>query len=134
MFPGYFVYLCISFQVFWSCCFKVQNVSCRTFNRHMNTIELQLEVTRFLHRCESATAPKAPKAPQTSTTSSKSSGSSSLPTLFGGSPTKIEVACKVKFWSWSPHHLCVRPKRAGGGGLGEGGPHGPRDLNWDSWK
>uniref|UniRef100_A0A3Q1I043 ZFYVE26-like TPR repeats domain-containing protein n=1 Tax=Acanthochromis polyacanthus TaxID=80966 RepID=A0A3Q1I043_9TELE len=43
---------------------------------HMNTIELQLEVTRFLHRCES-------------------SGSSSLPTLFGGSPMKVEVACKV---------------------------------------
>uniref|UniRef100_A0AAQ5Y6E0 Zinc finger FYVE domain-containing protein 26 n=1 Tax=Amphiprion ocellaris TaxID=80972 RepID=A0AAQ5Y6E0_AMPOC len=43
-------------------------------SRHMNTIELQLEVTRFLHRCETAT---------------------SLPTLFGGSPMKVEVACKV---------------------------------------
>ncbi|XP_038584174.1 zinc finger FYVE domain-containing protein 26 isoform X2 [Micropterus salmoides] len=61
-------------------------------SRHMNTIELQLEVTRFLHRCETATSSKAP---QTSTASSKSPGSSSLPTLFGGSPMKIEVACKV---------------------------------------
>ncbi|KAM9842856.1 zinc finger FYVE domain-containing protein 26 [Aulostomus maculatus] len=48
-------------------------------SRHMNTIELQLEVTRFLHRCETAT----------------SSGSSSPPTLFGGSSMKVEVACKV---------------------------------------
>uniref|UniRef100_A0A8C9WWW7 Zinc finger FYVE domain-containing protein 26 n=1 Tax=Sander lucioperca TaxID=283035 RepID=A0A8C9WWW7_SANLU len=46
-------------------------------SRHMNTIELQLEVTRFLHRCET------------------SPGSSSPPTLFGGSPVKVEVACKV---------------------------------------
>lgn len=61
-------------------------------SRHMNTIELQLEVTRFLHRCETATSSKAP---QTSTPSSKSSGSSSLPTLFGGSPMKVEIACKV---------------------------------------
>ncbi|XP_040916541.1 zinc finger FYVE domain-containing protein 26 isoform X2 [Toxotes jaculatrix] len=61
-------------------------------SRHMNTIELQLEVTRFLHRCETAASSKAP---QTSTPSSKSSGSSSPPTLFGGSPMKVEVACKV---------------------------------------
>uniref|UniRef100_UPI0037E9B0ED zinc finger FYVE domain-containing protein 26 n=1 Tax=Semicossyphus pulcher TaxID=241346 RepID=UPI0037E9B0ED len=61
-------------------------------SRHMNTIELQLEVTRFLHRCETA---GSSKAPQTSTPSSKSSGSSSPPTLFGGSPVKVEVACKV---------------------------------------
>lgn len=61
-------------------------------SRHMNTIELQLEVTRFLHRCETATSPKTP---QTSTPSSKSTGSSSPPTLFGGSPMKVEVACKV---------------------------------------
>ncbi|XP_041827427.1 zinc finger FYVE domain-containing protein 26 isoform X2 [Melanotaenia boesemani] len=61
-------------------------------SRHMNTIELQLEVTRFLHRCETATSSKAS---QTSTASSKSSGSSSPPTLFGGSQMKIEVACMV---------------------------------------
>ncbi|XP_071385189.1 zinc finger FYVE domain-containing protein 26 [Centroberyx affinis] len=62
-------------------------------SRHMNTIELQLEVTRFLHRCEASASSKAPA--QTGTPSSKSSGSSSPPTLFGGSPMKIEVACKV---------------------------------------
>ncbi|XP_068437134.1 zinc finger FYVE domain-containing protein 26 isoform X2 [Clinocottus analis] len=61
-------------------------------SRHMNTIELQLEVTRFLHRCETAASSKAPK---TSTPSPKSSASSSPPTLFGGSPVKVEVACKV---------------------------------------
>ncbi|XP_023142394.2 zinc finger FYVE domain-containing protein 26 isoform X3 [Amphiprion ocellaris] len=62
-------------------------------SRHMNTIELQLEVTRFLHRCETATSSKAPQT--SNPPSSKSSGSSSLPTLFGGSPMKVEVACKV---------------------------------------
>ncbi|TDG99134.1 hypothetical protein EPR50_G00208230 [Perca flavescens] len=61
-------------------------------SRHMNTIELQLEVTRFLHRCETAASSKLPK---TSKPSSKSPGSSSPPTLFGGSPVKVEVACKV---------------------------------------
>ncbi|KAM6969170.1 zinc finger FYVE domain-containing protein 26 [Tautogolabrus adspersus] len=61
-------------------------------SRHMNTIELQLEVTRFLHRCETA---GSSKASQSSTSSSKSPGSSSPPTLFGGSPVKVEVACKV---------------------------------------
>ena len=61
----------------------------------MNTIELQLEVTRFLHRCESATAPRAPQ------TSAGAPGTSSPPTLFGGGPMKVEVACKVKFWFWS---------------------------------
>uniref|UniRef100_A0A8P4GHM9 Zinc finger FYVE domain-containing protein 26 n=1 Tax=Dicentrarchus labrax TaxID=13489 RepID=A0A8P4GHM9_DICLA len=52
-------------------------MSSNDVSRHMNTIELQLEVTRFLHRCET------------------SPGSSSPPTLFGGSPMKVEVACKV---------------------------------------
>ncbi|XP_068608115.1 zinc finger FYVE domain-containing protein 26 [Brachionichthys hirsutus] len=61
-------------------------------SRHMNTIELQLEVTRFLHRCETTASSKVP---QTSTPSCKSPGSSSPPTLFGGSPMKVEVACKV---------------------------------------
>ncbi|KAF7655467.1 hypothetical protein LDENG_00055630, partial [Lucifuga dentata] len=61
-------------------------------SRHMNTIELQLEVTRFLHRCETSASPKAA---QMSMPTSKSSGSSSPPTLFGGSPMKVEVACKV---------------------------------------
>ncbi|KAJ4921336.1 hypothetical protein JOQ06_021860 [Pogonophryne albipinna] len=61
-------------------------------SRHMNTIELQLEVTRFLHRCESAVSPKSPR---TATFSPKSPRASAPPTLFGGSPVKVEVACKV---------------------------------------
>ncbi|XP_037550750.1 zinc finger FYVE domain-containing protein 26 [Nematolebias whitei] len=72
-------------------------------SRHMNTIELQLEVTRFLHRCESGTSSKAPQTSAQSPKSSKSSQSCSLPTLFGGSPMKMEVACKVKFF----HFLLV---------------------------
>lgn len=52
-------------------------------SRHMNTIELQLEVTRFLHRCEAAAPAPPPGTPTTP------------PTLFGGSTTKVEVACKV---------------------------------------
>uniref|UniRef100_A0A3B4V2U8 Zinc finger FYVE domain-containing protein 26 n=1 Tax=Seriola dumerili TaxID=41447 RepID=A0A3B4V2U8_SERDU len=59
---------------------------------HINTIELQLEVTRFLHRCESAASSRSP---QTSAAPSRSSGATSPPTLFGGSPMKVEVACKV---------------------------------------
>ncbi|KAK5886858.1 hypothetical protein CesoFtcFv8_017850 [Champsocephalus esox] len=61
-------------------------------SRHMNTIELQLEVTRFLHRCESAVSPKSPR---TETFPPKSPRASAPPTLFGGSPVKVEVACKV---------------------------------------
>ncbi|KAF0043911.1 hypothetical protein F2P81_003069 [Scophthalmus maximus] len=67
-------------------------MSSSDISRHMNTIELQLEVTRFLHRCETAASSKAP---QTSSPSSKSPGSNPPPTLFGGSPMKVEVACKV---------------------------------------
>lgn len=55
----------------------------------MNTIELQLEVTRFLHRCETAAVQAG--APHT-----KAAGSSSPPTLFSGSAVKVEVACKVE--------------------------------------
>nr|XP_040055611.1 zinc finger FYVE domain-containing protein 26 isoform X1 [Gasterosteus aculeatus aculeatus] len=58
-------------------------------SRHMNTIELQLEVTRFLQRCEAASSSKATQ------NSTSTSGSSAPPTLFGGSPMKVEVACKV---------------------------------------
>ncbi|KAM8833445.1 zinc finger FYVE domain-containing protein 26 isoform 1-T1 [Synchiropus picturatus] len=54
-------------------------MSSNDVSRHMNTIELQLEVTRFLHRCEPPATP----------------GSGSPPTLFGASPMKVEVACKV---------------------------------------
>ncbi|XP_024910893.1 zinc finger FYVE domain-containing protein 26 isoform X2 [Cynoglossus semilaevis] len=66
-----------------------KTMSSSDVSRHMNTIELQLEVTRFLHRCETASSSKSPPP------SSKSPGSNSPPTLFGGGPTKVEVACKV---------------------------------------
>lgn len=56
----------------------------------MNTIELQLEVTRFLHRCEKAASSTAPP--------SRAGGASPPPTLFGGSAVKVEVACKVTSW------------------------------------
>ncbi|KAJ3613738.1 hypothetical protein NHX12_019984 [Muraenolepis orangiensis] len=61
-------------------------------SRHMNTIELQLEVTRFLHRCETSTSSKAARAPVSVATGS---GTGAPPTLFGGSHMKGEVACKV---------------------------------------
>ncbi|XP_072314504.1 zinc finger FYVE domain-containing protein 26 [Eucyclogobius newberryi] len=64
-----------------------KTMSASDVSRHMNTIELQLEVTRFLHRCET-------KTQQTSTLAAKS-GPHSPPTLFGGSVMKIDVACKV---------------------------------------
>ena len=50
----------------------------------MNTIELQLEVTRFLHHCETSSSALTPSA-----------SSSTPPTLFGPSAMKIDVACKV---------------------------------------
>ncbi|XP_051942966.1 zinc finger FYVE domain-containing protein 26 isoform X5 [Hippocampus zosterae] len=56
-----------------------KTMSSSDVSRHVNTIELQLEVTRFLHRRETPLA----------------AGSGPLPTLFGGSPVKVEVACKV---------------------------------------
>ncbi|XP_023807372.1 zinc finger FYVE domain-containing protein 26 isoform X1 [Oryzias latipes] len=67
-----------------------KTMSSSDVSRHMNTIELQLEVTRFLHRCETAAASKsAPTSPPST------KPSASLPTLFGGTPMKVEVACKV---------------------------------------
>lgn len=57
----------------------------------MNTIMLQLEVTRFLHRCESS-SPSSRAA-----TSPTSTGNSAPPTLFGGSPMKVDVACRVSY-------------------------------------
>nr|AAI41360.1 Zinc finger, FYVE domain containing 26 [Mus musculus] len=50
-------------------------------SRHMNTLQLQMEVTRFLHRCESAGTSQVTTLP--------------LPTLFGNNHMKMEVACKV---------------------------------------
>lgn len=61
----------------------------------MNTIELQLEVTRFLHRCEavaaSSGASQAGRPPSRPTRSGLPP-----PTLFGINSVKMEVACKVK--------------------------------------
>ncbi|XP_052041534.1 zinc finger FYVE domain-containing protein 26 [Apodemus sylvaticus] len=50
-------------------------------SRHMNTLQLQMEVTRFLHRCESAGTSRITTLP--------------LPTLFGNNHMKMEVACQV---------------------------------------
>ncbi|PNI83939.1 ZFYVE26 isoform 7 [Pan troglodytes] len=50
-------------------------------SRHMNTLQLQMEVTRFLHRCESAGTSQITTLP--------------LPTLFGNNHVKMDVACKV---------------------------------------
>ncbi|XP_058511113.1 zinc finger FYVE domain-containing protein 26 isoform X1 [Ochotona princeps] len=50
-------------------------------SRHMNTLQLQMEVTRFLHRCESAGTSEITSLP--------------LPTLFGNNHMKMDVACKV---------------------------------------
>uniref|UniRef100_A0A2K6V6X0 Zinc finger FYVE domain-containing protein 26 n=1 Tax=Saimiri boliviensis boliviensis TaxID=39432 RepID=A0A2K6V6X0_SAIBB len=50
-------------------------------SRHMNTLQLQTEVTRFLHRCESAGTSQITTLP--------------LPTLFGNNHMKMDVACKV---------------------------------------
>ncbi|XP_030071386.1 zinc finger FYVE domain-containing protein 26 isoform X2 [Microcaecilia unicolor] len=50
-------------------------------SRHINTVELQIDVTKFLHRCESAgTSLMIGNSP---------------PTLFGLNPMKIDVACMV---------------------------------------
>ncbi|XP_037688394.1 zinc finger FYVE domain-containing protein 26 isoform X2 [Choloepus didactylus] len=50
-------------------------------SRHINTLQLQVEVTRFLHRCESAGTSQSTTLP--------------LPTLFGNNHMKMDVACKV---------------------------------------
>ncbi|XP_076978925.1 zinc finger FYVE domain-containing protein 26 [Tamandua tetradactyla] len=50
-------------------------------SRHINTLQLQMEVTRFLHRCESAGTSQISTLP--------------LPTLFGNNHMKMDVACKV---------------------------------------
>ncbi|XP_014898779.1 zinc finger FYVE domain-containing protein 26 [Poecilia latipinna] len=68
-----------------------KTMSSSDVSRHMNTIELQLEVTRFLHRCEVAST----GASQGGRPRSRPTGSVSPPTLFGGNSVKMEVACKV---------------------------------------
>ncbi|XP_017658431.1 zinc finger FYVE domain-containing protein 26 isoform X2 [Nannospalax galili] len=58
-----------------------KKMSAADVSRHMNTLQLQMEVTRFLHRCESAGTSQIATLP--------------LPTLFGNNHMKMEVACKV---------------------------------------
>lgn len=49
--------------------------------RHLSTVELQMEVTKFLHQCEKLSGlPTCEVA---------------IPTLFGNNQMKMEVACKV---------------------------------------
>nr|AHH02828.1 zinc finger FYVE domain-containing protein 26 [Danio rerio] len=64
-----------------------KKMSSTDVSRHIHTIELQLEVTRFLHRCESS--------PSKTAVGSTYTGNSAPPTLFGNSPMKVDVACKV---------------------------------------
>ncbi|KAL2099181.1 hypothetical protein ACEWY4_005661 [Coilia grayii] len=68
-----------------------KKMSSSDVSRHMNTIELQLEVTRFLHRCETS-SPSKPTGTPTPTSTAKTSAP---PTLFGGGQMKVDVACKV---------------------------------------
>ncbi|XP_066550908.1 zinc finger FYVE domain-containing protein 26 isoform X2 [Amia ocellicauda] len=58
-----------------------KKMSSTDVSRHINTIELQIEVTRFLHRCDSSGTSRITGAPP--------------PTLFGNSAMKVDVACKV---------------------------------------
>ncbi|XP_038621532.1 zinc finger FYVE domain-containing protein 26 isoform X1 [Tachyglossus aculeatus] len=58
-----------------------KKMSAAEVSRHMNTVELQMEVTKFLHRCESAGTSQVTALP--------------LPTLFGNNHMKMDVACKV---------------------------------------
>ncbi|XP_065610514.1 zinc finger FYVE domain-containing protein 26 isoform X4 [Cyrtonyx montezumae] len=58
-----------------------KKMSATDVSRHINTVDLQMEVTKFLHRCEIS--------------GSSQMTDSSLPTLFGNNNMKMEVACKV---------------------------------------
>uniref|UniRef100_A0A8C6Z6Q6 Zinc finger FYVE-type containing 26 n=1 Tax=Nothoprocta perdicaria TaxID=30464 RepID=A0A8C6Z6Q6_NOTPE len=58
-----------------------KKMSATDVSRHINTVELQMEVTKFLHRCESSGTSQMTDA--------------SLPTLFGNNNMKMDVACKV---------------------------------------
>ncbi|XP_025020021.1 zinc finger FYVE domain-containing protein 26 isoform X1 [Python bivittatus] len=64
----------------YACSFR-KKMSAPDVSRHINTVELQMEVTKFLHCCEKS--------------GSLSADDLSVPTLFGNNPMKIEVACKV---------------------------------------
>uniref|UniRef100_A0A8C3SC98 Zinc finger FYVE domain-containing protein 26 n=1 Tax=Chelydra serpentina TaxID=8475 RepID=A0A8C3SC98_CHESE len=63
-----------------ACTFR-KKMTATDVSRHINTVELQMEVTKFLHRCESSgTSPIT---------------GSILPTLFGNNHMKMDVAGKV---------------------------------------
>ncbi|XP_042303954.1 zinc finger FYVE domain-containing protein 26 isoform X3 [Sceloporus undulatus] len=62
-----------------ACSFR-KKMSAPDVSRHINTVELQMEVTKFLHRCEKQGASSATVF--------------TVPTLFGNSQMKMEVACK----------------------------------------
>ncbi|XP_039182796.1 zinc finger FYVE domain-containing protein 26 isoform X2 [Crotalus tigris] len=64
----------------FACSFR-KKMSAPDVSRHISTVELQMEVTKFLHRCEKS--------------GSLSIGDLPVPTLFGNNQMKIEVACKV---------------------------------------
>ncbi|XP_074853319.1 zinc finger FYVE domain-containing protein 26 isoform X2 [Carettochelys insculpta] len=63
-----------------ACTFR-KKMTAADVSRHINTVELQMEVTKFLHRCESSGT-------------SQITGST-LPTLFGNNHMKMDVASKV---------------------------------------
>uniref|UniRef100_A0A674IQW5 Zinc finger FYVE domain-containing protein 26 n=1 Tax=Terrapene triunguis TaxID=2587831 RepID=A0A674IQW5_9SAUR len=63
-----------------ACTFR-KKMTATDVSRHINTVELQMEVTKFLHRCESSGT-------------SQITGST-LPTLFGNNHMKMDVAGKV---------------------------------------
>ncbi|MBN3313649.1 ZFY26 protein, partial [Atractosteus spatula] len=58
-----------------------KKMSSTDMSRHINTIELQIEVTKFLQRCENSGTSRITSLP--------------LATLFGNSLMKEDVACKV---------------------------------------
>ncbi|XP_010221175.1 PREDICTED: zinc finger FYVE domain-containing protein 26 [Tinamus guttatus] len=58
-----------------------KKMSATDVSRHINTVELQMEVTKFLHQCESSGTSQMTDP--------------SLPTLFGNNNMKMDVACKV---------------------------------------
>ncbi|XP_072341205.1 zinc finger FYVE domain-containing protein 26 isoform X2 [Scyliorhinus torazame] len=57
-----------------------KKMSAADVSRYINTIELQIEVTKFLHRCENSGTSRSSGLP---------------PNLFGNTKMKMEVACKV---------------------------------------